>query len=102
MFYNMDQVKSANKANGYYFFSPDTMRFFASRASEHLDYNTQCFVTSEKRCFEDYTRVYAVRQVGPNGNIKTLAKDFSSSRAAWSYIKKQVPPFQVKEETTAA
>lgn len=87
MFYNMKQVKEANKANGYYFFSPDTMRFFDSKIVSKLDYNTQCFITSEKKCFEDYTRVYAVRQVDREGSINTLVRDFNSKQEAKDYIK---------------
>jgi hypothetical protein len=101
MFWNIDQVKKANRDNGYYFFSPDTMRFFASRVSQGFDYNTQCFVTSEKKCFNDYTRVFSVRQAGPDGDIKTIAKGFSSGRAAWSFIKKEVPHVVQETQQTA-
>ena len=87
MFWNIEQVKEANKANGYFFFSADTMKFFDSKVVSELDYNTQCFITSEKKCFEDYTRVYNVRQVENDGSIKTLARDFSSKEEETNYIK---------------
>lgn len=86
MFWTMAQVKEANKANGQYFFSRDTMRFFASKVESKLYYTTQCFITSEKKCFDDYTRVYSVRQVGTNADIKTLARDLTSKQEAKNFI----------------
>jgi len=86
MFWNMQQVKEANKAIGNYWFSPKTMAFFDSKVVSRLDYNTQCFITSEKKCFEDYTRVYAVRQVENEGSIKTLARDFRTIEQAEEFI----------------
>jgi hypothetical protein len=82
----MKQVKEANKANGYFFFSADTMRFFDSKIVSRLDYNTQCFITSEKKCFEDYTKVYAVRQVNEEGDITTLARQLDTIEEAEEFI----------------
>ena len=49
-----------------HFFDKDTMRFFASRILDHWKVNHEqgaCyFITSEKKGFNDYTRVYTVRK----------------------------------------
>lgn len=58
----MSDVRTYNAANGEYFFSRDTMRFFASRVESSL-LRGNYFITSEKRCFDDYRRVYSVRLV---------------------------------------
>ncbi len=87
MFWNMQQVKQANKAIDNHFFSPDTMRFFSSKIESRLDYNTQCFITSEKKCFNDYRRVFSVRQVEENGSIKTLVRDLRTKDQAKEFIK---------------
>lgn len=59
--YSVDDIKRYHKGH---FFSPDTMRFFASRLIQDV-YPTNdgkvYFVTSEKACFRDYTRVFNVR-----------------------------------------
>jgi hypothetical protein len=58
---SMQALQQQNKAIGRYFFSKDTMRFFASRiASDLLDYGY--FITSEKRGFDDKKRQYKIRQ----------------------------------------
>lgn len=49
-----------------HFFDRDTMRFFKSRLTSHYKRVSDCkayFVTTEKRCFEDNTRVASVRSV---------------------------------------
>lgn len=73
MFETIADVKEANKASGRYFFSPDTMRFFDSQIESTL-YRNQCFITSEKACFSDYTRVYHVRRARSDGSIETLGE----------------------------
>lgn len=49
-----------------HFFDRDTMRFFKSRLTSHYkrvsDFEAY-FVTTEKRCFDDCTRVASVRRV---------------------------------------
>lgn len=82
----MSEVRKANKEAGFYFFEPATMRFFASRVASPL-YKNQTFITSEKRCFEDYTRVYAVRKVSSNGDIKTVKSGFKSIDEARGYAR---------------
>jgi hypothetical protein len=56
----LTEYKKFEASKDRYFFSKDTMRFFASRLeSWHTD---GWFITSEKSGFEDYTRVYSVRR----------------------------------------
>ena len=85
MFKNITEVKQANKALGHYFFSADTMSFFASKVESELSRN-QLFITSEKKCFEDYTRVYSVRRANSDGSISTLVQDLASLESAQDYI----------------
>ena len=81
MFETIDEVKEANKELGHHFFSPDTMKFFASRVESSL-YKNQTFITSEKKCFDDYTRVYCVRKALSNGSIETVERQISSIEEA--------------------
>ncbi|NML65919.1 hypothetical protein HHL22_11950 [Hymenobacter sp. RP-2-7] len=48
--YTLSDIQTANRAAGRYFFSPDTMRYFRSRASErvHQGPGGIYFVTSEQ------------------------------------------------------
>lgn len=77
MFNDMQEVIEANEEAGRYFFSENTMRFFDSRVESEL-FDNQTFITSEKRGFEDYRRVYAVRVANPDGTISTVEKGFDS------------------------
>lgn len=71
-----------------HFFSPDTLRFFRSRIPD-TGYlrpdNSILFITSEKKCFTDITRVYNVRLMfrHPDNSIgiKTLDTFPTKSRA---------------------
>lgn len=59
--FSVDDIK--RKHSGH-FFSPDTMRFFASRLIQDVfptNKGAVYFVTSEKACFRDPTRVFNVR-----------------------------------------
>ena len=71
MFKTISEVKQANTNLGHHFFDRDTMRFFDSKIESTL-YKNQCFITSEKKCFNDYNRVYAVRRARSNGSIETV------------------------------
>jgi hypothetical protein len=86
MFNDLSEVRQANKEIGHHWFEPATMKFFASRIESSL-YKNQCFITSEKRCFDDYTRVYSVRRVKPDGSIETLERQLESKSEALEYIK---------------
>lgn len=57
---NMPDLIQLNEEIGHYFFSPDTMRFFASKIESEL-YPSGYFITSEKRCFNDNRREFKVR-----------------------------------------
>lgn len=59
--YSVDDIKRLHRRH---FFSPDTMRFFASRLIQDVfptNKGKVYFVTSEKACFNDPSRVYNVR-----------------------------------------
>ncbi len=69
-FYSVSEIEALNESNGGYWFSPDTRRFFASRYGETV-YGGYWFVSSEKACFDDPTRVYTVRRSDAYGSIST-------------------------------
>ncbi len=59
-------VQDYNYTSSGHFFDRDTMRFFKSRLTSHykrVSDRKAYFVTTEKRCFEDNTRVASVRCV---------------------------------------
>jgi len=89
--YDIDGLKRAHAETGGYFFSKDTMRFFASRVLEgiyrvgdHL-----LFCTSEKSGFNDPTREYSVRTMSPEGRIlpgkETYDTAYQAKKAARAY-----------------
>jgi len=83
--YTIEDLKRANEEAGRYFFSPNTMRFFASRVLEGIwkvgDYVLFC--TSEKKGFRDSSREYSVRVMNPEGYVMPGRKDtYSTARAA--------------------
>lgn len=73
---NIADIKYENKKAGFFFFSPDTIKFFASKfvAGSIRETPDYCyFITSEKKCFDDYTRVFSVRKFDKkNGDIETV------------------------------
>src|SRR5262245_30151170 len=80
MKYTISMIRVANKANGYNYFEPETMRFFRSRVERGV-YNGPggvYFITSEQFVGSDGTaheRKYTVRQFHPeNGSISTVGK----------------------------
>ena len=65
--YDIDSLVTDYKfTSSGHFFDRDTMRFFKSRLTSHYkrvsDFEAY-FVTTEKRCFDDHTRVASVRRV---------------------------------------
>jgi hypothetical protein len=63
-----------HKSGGGHFFDRDTMRFFRSRILE-FDVITGYFITSEKKCFSDYTRVYSIRKANfETGSVGTVGE----------------------------
>jgi hypothetical protein len=78
-----------------HFFSPDTLRFFRSRISEigyrHPD-GSVYFLTSEKKCFNDPTRVWSVRRISRSEDgikIDTLPSSgaFPNKNSAFSHLR---------------
>jgi hypothetical protein len=58
-----------------HFFDRDTMRFFASRVCEtayRCPSGVVYFLTSEKKCFNDPTRVWNARMITAHGTICNL------------------------------
>lgn len=81
------EIKRRNHEAGKYFFSPDTMGFFASRVFPQV-YDCRdgsaYFVTSEKRGFDDHNRSFTVRVFSPSGEVSTARQfnEFKSKPAA--------------------
>jgi DeoR/GlpR family transcriptional regulator of sugar metabolism len=79
-YYTIRDIKRINKEKGYYFFSPDTMRFFRSRVGDTIFQGAGgvYFVTSEQFVGSDGHRAkrqFTVRQFFPEtGDIKTVGE----------------------------
>lgn len=72
MSYTISDVKRINRERGHYFFSHDTMRFFASHIETGL-MGERYFITSEQKSFNDGSRVYTIREFNAlTGGIKTV------------------------------
>ncbi len=74
-YWTINEIKQWNEWGGQYFFEPATIRFFRSRVLSQVMQGPGgiYFVTSEKRCFDDYTRVFTVRKFNPtDGSIDTV------------------------------
>ena len=66
-FQTIEAIKTAARVAGSHFFDASTMRFFASKTLPDV-FNGPggiFFITSEKKCFNDYTRVFTVRRFKP-------------------------------------
>lgn len=74
--HTIQSIKNKNKAAGYFFFSRDTMKFFASKIESPLMYGGDTygyFVTSEKTGFESKKRHYKVRQANLiSGDVSSI------------------------------
>ena len=66
------EIKALNKAQGYNFFSPDTMRFFDTVLADDV-FGGCVFVTSEQNGYEN-PRLYTIRAIRANGRIETLSE----------------------------
>lgn len=75
-FFTVREVREAHSGAGRHFFDRGTMRFFRSRiCARGTVYGGRYFITSEKTCFEDYRRVYHVREVKMGGaSIDTIGE----------------------------
>ncbi len=69
----IDQIKDANKAAGYHFFSPDSLRFFGSRVLPTV-YAGNVFITSEYTNWDRSDRAYTVRRLESDGTIETVGE----------------------------
>lgn len=70
--FSIGAIKKANQEAGYFYFSPDTMRFFKSRVMQDVFplENGALFVTSERQ--EGDIRRYTIRRAWDDGDITTL------------------------------
>ena len=96
MYNTIEDIKTANKKAGKYFFSSGSMRFFNSRVSQTV-YPTEggaYFVTSEKG--PDEIRRYSVRYCGEGGDIVTVG-DFQAY-ASGSGARKAAARYAEKHE----
>lgn len=80
----MDEIKRRYRAafpRGHWF-DPDTMRFFESKLPRKgfEGPGGVFFVSSEKNCFDDYTRVFTVRQLSSRG-IDTIGEKSTDKEA---------------------
>lgn len=79
MFKTIAEVRKANKANGHFFFSPDTMKFFNSKIETSLLKN-RFFITSES--FDGTAREYAVRMVNDDSTIDMIGDRYRTKAEA--------------------
>tara|TARA_Y100001938_G_scaffold147224_1_gene227962 strand:- start:89 stop:409 length:321 start_codon:yes stop_codon:yes gene_type:complete len=85
----MNQLSRYNGNRNYYFFSPDTMRFFSSRIQTTPPYKGRVFVTSERMNWNS-PRYYTVRVIQPSGNIETIGdfQGFATRQSAHRFAEK--------------
>lgn len=73
-FFSIEDIRNANRDAGFYWFSPDTLRFFRSRILSGVYSGTGgvFFVSSESR--DGAWRTYNVRRFLPeSGNVESTA-----------------------------
>jgi len=73
MYKSIAEIKAKNKEAGGYWFTPKTMKFFASRIESHV-IKGEYFITSEKTGFNSENRAYTIRKANSNGSIETIGK----------------------------
>lgn len=89
MFTTMQEVIEANKGNGNYFFSEDTMAFFGSAiVSELITVPDGQFFVTEEDNFDRTRRLFTVRRVSSDGSVNTEGKflGFKTKQDAMDYI----------------
>ena len=94
MYKTISEIKAQNKANGYYFFSPDTMRFFNGKTHRGV-YGGKYFVTSEQFVSlsgRKHPRKYTIRMAHSDGAIDTVDtfQKFSTLEQAVSHIRYEI------------
>ena len=68
------EIREANQAHGYYWFSHGAMRSFKTRI-ESAVYSGKYFITSEDN-YNGTKRLYSIRQASANGYVGTV-EDFN-------------------------
>ncbi len=95
---NINDVISNNKEAGWFFFHPETTKFFRSRISSVL-FENNTFVTSELHLRGDnWVRLYTARRYNPeNAWIDTIGKfgGFTNQYDAMQFAKYYVPGAEV-------
>jgi len=74
----ISEIRAINREKGFYFFSRDTMEFFKSKVFPDVfsAYERSYFITSEKACFDNPTRVYKVRVFNQvNGDVRSADRE---------------------------
>lgn len=87
-FKNISELRAANEANGFYFFSRKTMKFFKSKIESQI-LKGKYFITSEQYG-SDSPRQYSIREIASRkGDIKPNPFDrkFSSKERAKDFLK---------------
>ena len=80
-FSTIHQVRDLNKAKGFHWFSPDTLRFFRSHYGQTV-YGGRYFVSSEQFS-DDAERLYTIREVNlETGAIDTVGQFQAFTRAS--------------------
>lgn len=74
-FSTMTEIKAANKAQGFYWFSPDTIAFFDAKIEYPLAGGR--FWIESTRNYDDSAREYKVCEVAPDGDIDYAAEPHS-------------------------
>lgn len=82
-FESMEQFKAHNAAQGYHYFSKETMRWWKSKVESTMIAG-QYFLTSE----DDWrgNRIYCVREALEDGRVKTIKSHLPSKDAAKEYL----------------
>jgi len=92
----LSKVKNQNKGIGHHFFDYLTMEFFSSKIHCSKLHGDKFFVTSEKTCYEDYTRVFSVRLADQEGRVETVVKDLETLGDAMARIKELLNADSIK------
>lgn len=86
MFKNISEVKKANKTAGHYWFSPDTVKYFASRVETPVIGGF--YWVESQRNYDGTAREYKAVAASPDGDISYLhgAEGFATLEDAKAVI----------------
>jgi len=93
---SFSEIKAKNKRGGFFFFEPDTMKFFNSRIEGNIAFvkgNNAYFITSEQRPNSEEPRRYTVRRANlKSGDIETEGdfQEYGKASQAMAEIKRLV------------